>query len=71
MKHFISHLLCISHSQWIFRNTTLHNKLRGTLRLRERMDVLQEVEKYMDTDPKAIPADSKFLLEFDFVSLVV
>ena len=33
------------------------------------MDVLQEVEKYTNTDPEAIPADSRFLLEFDFDSL--
>ena len=29
------------------------------------MDVLQEVEKYMETDPEVIPADSRFLLDFD------
>jgi len=30
-KHFISHLLHLSHSQWICRNITLHDKPRGTL----------------------------------------
>ena len=69
MRHFISHILHITHAQWIFRNTTLHDKVRGTLRLRERMDVLHEVERYIDTDPAAIPADSRFLLEIDFDSL--
>ena len=33
------------------------------------MDVLQEVERYIDTDAEAIPANSRFLLEFDFDSL--
>ena len=30
IKTFISHLLQISHSQWIFRNYTLHDKQQGS-----------------------------------------
>ncbi len=33
MKHFIGKLLQISHSQWLYRNLTLHDKKRGYLRL--------------------------------------
>ena len=53
MKHFISHVIHISHSQWIFRNTTLHDKLRDTLHLREHMDVLQE--GYSSYSPLFVP----------------
>jgi len=69
MKHFISHVLHLSHSQWIFRNITLHDSIRGTLRLQDRKEVLEEVEKFLETDPEDVPAESRFLLEFDFDSL--
>ena len=69
MRHFISHILHLSHSQWIFRNVTLHDSISGTLRLRKRVDVLREVESLLETDPLAVPPESKFLLEFDFTSL--
>ena len=69
MKHFISHLLHLSHSQWICRNITLHDKLRGTLFLRKREDVLKELDSLIETDPEELPAERRFLLEFDFDSL--
>jgi hypothetical protein len=67
MKHYISHLLHLSHSQWICRNITLHDKLRDTLLLRKREDVLKELD---DTDREEILAERRFLLEFDFDSLL-
>ena len=69
MKHFISHILHITHSQWIFRNITLHDSLRGTLRLQERKEVLDEVQKYLDTSPEDLPQESRFLVELDFDAL--
>ena len=35
-KHFISKLLQISHSQWLFRNITLHDSARGVKQLEKR-----------------------------------
>ena len=69
MRHFISRILQITHSQWIFRNITLHDKIRGTLRLKERKDVLKEVGRLIETDPSGVPSESRFRLEFDFDSL--
>ena len=69
MKHFISHLLKISHSQWVFRNFVLHDRTRGYLRLQERKEVLLEIEKLVDMDPDKLPEESRFLLEMDFDSL--
>lgn len=68
MKHFINHLIHLSHSQWIFRNT-LHDRCQGTLRLKERKDVLAKIDKLMTVNPDDVPAMSKFLLEFDHDSL--
>jgi hypothetical protein len=69
MKKFISHLIHISHSQWILRNFTLHDTTRGYLRLQDRKDVLAQIEQLADCDPDKIPEGSKFLLEMDFDSL--
>ena len=69
MRHFISRILQITHAQWIFRNTTLHDKIRGTLRLKERKDLLKEVGRLVDIDPMGVPPESRFLLEFDFDTL--
>jgi hypothetical protein len=69
MKHFIGRLLRISHLQWLYRNFTLHNKMRGYLRLQRRMEVLKEVDQLLDTNPDDIPKESQYLLELDFTSL--
>ena len=69
MKHFISHILKITNSQWLFSTITLHDKARGTLRLKKRKDVLNEVGQLIETDPSYVPAESCFLLEFNFDSL--
>jgi hypothetical protein len=58
MKHFISHLLHLSHSQWICRNITLHDKLRGTLLLRKWGDVIKELDSLIETDPEEIPVEN-------------
>ncbi len=54
MKNFISHLLQISHSQWIFRNYTLHDKRQGYLRLRLRKEVLREIHELLETPPSEV-----------------
>jgi hypothetical protein len=65
MKTFISHLLQVSHSQWIFRNYTLHDKQRGYLRLRLRSEVLREIHVLLETPPSEVPPESQYLLELD------
>jgi hypothetical protein len=69
MKHFIGRLLLISHSQWLYRNFTLHDTLRGYLRLQHRKEVLKLVNRLMDTNPDDILQGSQYLLELDFTSL--
>ena len=69
MKKLVSQLLQIFHSQWMFRNFVLHDRVRGYLRLKERKSVLQEIERLVECDPDEIPQESKFLLEMDFQTL--
>ena len=69
MKTFISKLLHITHSQWIYRNITLHDRNRGVLRLKDRVALLREIEHLMLTEKRHIPSDCAFLLEFDMDKL--
>ena len=70
VKNFISRLLHISHGQWVLRNFTLHDQTRGYLRLQERRQVLEEMDRLAEADPADIPQESLFLLEVDFSSLL-
>jgi hypothetical protein len=70
MKAFISHLLQkMSHSQWIFRNYTLHDKQWGYLRLCLRSDTLREISELLETPPSNITPQSQYLLELDHSSM--
>jgi hypothetical protein len=69
MKHFIGRLLLESHSQWLYHNFTLHDKLRGYLCLQQWKEVLKEEDRLMETNPDDIPQGSQYLLELDFTSL--
>ena len=69
MSQFVSHLLHISHSQWLYRNVTLHHRDHGTIALRQRKEILNEIERHLDLAPADIPLTSRFLLEIPFQEL--
>ena len=64
-SRFISLLLHITHSQWIFRNFMLHDNAMGYLRLKEHTEAAIQIDSLMQHRPSSIPVDSQFLLEFD------
>jgi hypothetical protein len=70
MSTFISKVLHITHSQWIFRNFMLHDKAMGYLRLKACTDAAVRIDDLMQSRPSAIPSDSRFLLEFDIEGLI-
>lgn len=65
LSKFISAILHITHSQWIFRNFMLHDNAMRYLRLKEHTDAAIQIDLLMQSRPSSIPADSQFLLEFD------
>jgi hypothetical protein len=62
MKMLVTHLIQISHSQWILQNFTLHDKHRGYLRLKQQRDLLREVDSLLNTPLEEVPEGSKYLL---------
>ena len=69
LSSFISHLLEISHGQWIYRCTTVHHRSRGSQELENKNRLLQEILRLQGSDPRTIPEDSRFLLEVSVQSL--
>ena len=69
IKKFLAHLVRISHTQWIFRNLTLHDKQHGHLALLKREELAQELIKLQALDPSDVPPESRFLLDFDVSDL--
>ena len=55
VKEFITRLPHITHSQWLFRNVSLHDKVDGYLQATKRRELLMEIDRLADTDPEALP----------------
>lgn len=68
-KGFITQLIHLSHSQWLYRNFSLHDRATGYLRRMTRQRLLLKVSELANTDPLELPPVSRFLLEIDFAAL--
>lgn len=63
MSKFVSQLLDISHSQWIYRNIAVHHHTRGSIQLAHRKEILAEIERQLHLPMSEIPESYRFLLE--------
>ena len=68
-KQFISKLLQITHSQWIYRNVSLHDRQQGYLHKKNAEEIIWEMEFLSTLAPEDIPKASRFLLEINFTEL--
>ncbi len=68
-KQFISKILQIMHSQWIFRNISLHNKAHGYLNNKKADKIMQQINVLLDLAPEEVSEDSQFLLKINFSKL--
>jgi hypothetical protein len=69
-KQFISKILQITHSQWIYCNISLHNKQQRYLRNKRSEDLLQEISELSKLSPDKVPEGSRFLLKVNFTELI-
>ena len=65
MSQFISRVLHITHSQWLFRNFMLHDSAAGYLKLQERAAMAVQIDSLMSAHSSSLPEECGFLLEFD------
>ncbi len=57
-KQFISKLLHVTHSQWIFRNISLHNKINGYLCKKKSEEIMLELKSLAGIAQEDVPAES-------------
>ena len=62
-------ILHITHTQWIYRNASLHDITTGHLARKRRSELLQEIDQLSHMEPDEVPEGSRYLLEVDFTSL--
>ncbi len=67
-KQFISKLLQITHSQWIYWNVSLHDRRQGYLHTKSA-EIMREIESLSSLAPEDVPKVSRFLLKIDFTEL--
>ena len=68
-KQFISKVIQITHSQWIFRNISLHDKTHGYLHKKNTEELSEEIHRLAELDPDDVPIESRFLLEVNLGEL--
>ena len=68
-RQFVSRILHITHSQWLFRNESLHDVRDGHLRLQRRRDMMAEISELAELDISEVPPGRRHLLEIDFQDL--
>ena len=64
-KAYISKILQITHSQWIYRNISFHEEELGHLRRKEIEAMKFEAEEMVCTNPAELPEESRLLLKMD------
>jgi hypothetical protein len=68
-KQFISKILQITHSQWIFQKISLHNQTHGYLHNKNANKIMQQLNVLLDLAPEDVPKASRFLLKINFSEL--
>jgi hypothetical protein len=68
-KQFISKILRITHSQWIFRNISFHERKNGYPQNKMADELLQHINSLSEVSPEELPESSRFLLEINFLEL--
>jgi hypothetical protein len=68
-KQFISKILQIMHSRWIFQHISLHDRKHG-YHLKKKVDkIMKEIDIFLDLTPEKVPKASRFLLKINFSEL--
>ncbi len=68
-KQFISKILQLTHSQWIYHNISLNNKCHGYLQNKQLERLLQTIAELSNLSPEEVPNNSRFVLGFKFTEL--
>ena len=65
LRGFISKLLAMTHSQWIFRCISKHHRTKGMRALSTREKLITEIERHKTLGEDAMAEEDKWMLEVD------
>ncbi len=68
-KMLMIKLLQITHQQWMYWNATVHKKIKDGCTENQHHQALDEIEKYLETDPEELLREHKHLLFTNFKNL--
>ena len=71
MKQFVTKILQITHSQWIFRNISFHNRKNGYLQNKTADELLQRINSLSEVSLGDLPKSSRFLLKINCSELSI
>jgi hypothetical protein len=67
----ITHLLQVTHTQWIYQCVLVHDRTTGTLLSAHKEELLKEVEYQLSLGPDRLDEQNCFLLECNFDELAI
>ncbi len=67
---FITQLLQVTHSQWIYRCILVQDQATGTLILAHKNKLLKEIDHQLALGPEGLAEEDRFLLECNFEDMV-
>jgi hypothetical protein len=67
---FITQLLQVTHTQWIYQCVLVHDRTTGMLILTHKEDLLKEIEFQPTLDPNTLAEEDRFLLGCSFDDLM-
>jgi hypothetical protein len=68
-RGLMSKLLQITHQQWMYRNATVHLKIKDGCTVVQHQRALDEIEMCLDTDPEELLREHSHLLFTNFKNL--
>jgi hypothetical protein len=52
LSEVVTHLLEITHSQWIYRNLIVHDEISGTLISKDKENLMAEIMRHVEVEEK-------------------
>jgi hypothetical protein len=68
-RQYISKILQITHTPWIYRNISLRDKRQGYLHHKRAEELYNKISELSDLAPYEVPENSCFLLKINFTEL--
>ncbi len=62
-RELVTHLLKVTHGQWLYRNVQVHDKLMGTLAAQQKKELMMEIERQQELSTEGLLEEDCYLTE--------